>query len=510
MSLNARSIIGNSFSGAIVPVVKIAITFVMSPLIVKALGNYDYGIWEMVFAVVGYMGILDLGLTPAIIRYVARHQALEDRTELNRIYSSAMAFMFPVGFAMALVVVGIAFFAPQIIIKGATDASQSKYFIFMLIVAAQTFVDFIGSLFDSFLEGFQKYKLRNYTTVFMSVAGAIVIYPLLKNGGGLLTIAVANAVGYTVKYSFYGVMLASSRFGSFRFRLSDCSFATLKGMFSFGVNNLIYSISLRISTVTDSLVIGAFLGPAVVTLYIIPYNFISQARTLIWALSRNFMPLFSELDALGHAEAAQKLFFQASRIMVGIIMPLVIGIVMLGPAFLHHWMGAEYAREGRYVLYIIALAYGIQWLNPLANRMLTGYGLHGIMAKIGIISSFCNLAFSLILVQFIGKEGVALGTLLPVLFFEPLYLYKVCKILETGLWWYARQVLIPLLLPVVSITAGIAFLCRLHAPESLLQVMGIAVAGMLLYLPTFWLFGLRIDERNMLLQKAGLQKFVKG
>lgn len=492
------------------PVVKIVITLVMSPLIVKALGNYDYGIWEMVFAVVGYMGILDLGLTPAIIRYVARHQALEDRAELNRIFSSAMAFMFPVGFAMALALVGIAFFAPQLIIKGTTDASQSKYFIFLLIVAVQTFVDFIGSLFDSFLEGFQKYALRNYATVFMSVAGAIVIYPLLKNGGGLLTIAAANAVGYTIKYSFYGIMLASNRFGSFRFRMSECSLKTLKGMFSFGFNNLIYSISLRLSTVTDSLVIGAFLGPSVVTLYIIPYNFISQARTFIWALSRNFMPLFSELDALGHAEAARKLYFQSSRIMVGIILPLVVGIVMLGPAFLEHWMGVEYAREGRYVLYIIVLAYGIQWLNPLANRMLTGYGQHGIMAKIGIISSFFNLAISLLLVQFVGKEGVALGTLLPVLFFEPLYLYKVCKILDTGLWGYARQVLMPLLLPVFSIMAGIALLCRLHAPESLPQVVGIAVGGMLLYLPTFWLFGLRNDERNMLLQKIGLQKVMTG
>jgi O-antigen/teichoic acid export membrane protein len=222
------------------------------------------------------------------------------------------------------------------------------------------------------------------------------------------------------------------------------------------------------------------------------------------------MPLFSELDALGHAEASRKLYFQASRIMVGIILPLVVGIVMLGPAFLEHWMGVEYAREGRYVLYIIALAYGIQWLNPLANRMLTGYGQHGIMAKIGIISSFFNLAFSLLLVQFVGKEGVALGTLLPVLFFEPLYLYKVCKILETGLWGYARQVLMPLLLPVFSIMAGIAFLCRLHAPESLPQVIGIGVGGMLLYLPTFWLFGLRNDERNMLLQKIGLQKVMTG
>ena len=55
-SFNVKNIISNSLSGGVVPVIKVGITFIMAPLIVRALGNYDYGIWEMVFAIVGYMG----------------------------------------------------------------------------------------------------------------------------------------------------------------------------------------------------------------------------------------------------------------------------------------------------------------------------------------------------------------------------------------------------------------------------------------------------------------------
>lgn len=501
-SINARSIIGNSLSGGLVPFVKIIITFIMSPLIVHALGNYDYGIWEMVFAVVGYMGILDLGLTPAIVRFVARHHALEDHRELNRIYSSCLAFLFPVGLAMALALIAVAFWAPHLIIKGASAGDQQKYFIFLIIVAAETFVTFTGSLFDCFLEGFQKYKLRNYTTVFMSVAGALVMYPLLKNGGGLVAVAAANAAGYTVKFAFYGIMLATNRYGNFRFRLADTSYVTLKEMFSFGFNNLVYAVALRISSVTDSLIIGAFLGPAVVTLYIIPYNFICQARSFIWALSRNFMPLFSELDALEQGEAAQLLYFRASRFMVGMILPLVIGIVMLGPSFLEHWIGHEYAQSGRLVLYIIAAAYGIGWLNPLANKLLIGYGQHGILARIGIISSFFNLGLSLILVHFMGKEGVALGTLLPALVFEPFYFIKVCKVLKTTPLGYTVKVLIPLLIPVGVLVATIGVCCWLHPPANLLQVMLIASFSMILYLPVFFGLSMTSDERHRVTQWA--------
>lgn len=509
MALNLKNIIGNSLSNALVPMVKVVITFIMSPLIVRALGNYDYGVWEMVFAVVGYMGLLDLGLMPAIIRSVARYQALEDRSELQRIYSSSMAFLVPVGLCMAFLLIGVAFFTPDLILQGTDPTRQKVYFIFFLIVAVQTFFTFTGTMFECFLEGFQQYNLRNYATIFMSVAGAVVLYPLLKNGGGLITIAAANAVGYTVKYAFYGVMLSRRRFGSFRFRWADVSSPTLKAMFSFGFNNLVYAVSLKISSVTDSLIIGTFLGPAVVTLYIIPYNFISQARTFIWALSRNFMPLFSELDALGEKETAQRLYFRASRFMVGLILPLVIGIVLLGPPFLEHWMGREYAENGRMVLYIIAAAYGVQWLNPLANRFLTGYGQHGIMAKLGIAGSLFNLVLSLILVHFLGKEGVALGTLLPVLFFEPYYLYRVCRILKSTVWIYAQKVLIPLLIPALIIIAAIEGCRMAQPPTSLLQVLCIASIGMSLYLPAFLVFSMTRVERQLVQQKIGHRFSIK-
>ncbi|MDD2852258.1 MAG: oligosaccharide flippase family protein [Desulfuromonadaceae bacterium] len=508
-SLSARSIIGNSLSGGLVPFIRVIITFIVSPLIVRGLGNYDYGIWEMVFAVVGYMGILDMGLAPAIVRYVSRHHALGDNKELKRIYSSSMAFFLLVGLATALVLIAMAYWAPKLIMQGAVVGDSKKYFIFILIVAAITFVTFVGSLFDCFLEGFQKYKLRNYTTVFMMVAGNLVLYFLLKSGGGLLAVAVVNAAGLTIKFTIYGIMLATNRFGSFRFRFADTSFVTLKGLFSFGFKNLVYAVALRISTVTDSLIIGTFLGPAIVTLYIIPYNFICQGRDLVWALSRNFMPLFSELDALDHGEAAQRLYFKASRFMIGIILPLLIGMVMLGPSFLEHWMGAEYAQSGRLVIYIIAAAYGVGWLNPLASKLLVGYGEHGIMAKVAIIASFFNLGLSLVLVQYLGKEGVALGTLLPALVCEPLYFVKVCKVLKTTVWGYAVKVLVPLLVPSGVLVATIGVCCWFHSPASLLQVLMIATFSMCLYLPAFFLLSITTEERQLVMKKIGLQTVEK-
>ena len=70
-----KRLLTNTFSNVSVLVIKLGITFLLTPVIVRSLGNYDYGIWEIIGSVLGYMGMLDLGLQPTISRFAARYNA---------------------------------------------------------------------------------------------------------------------------------------------------------------------------------------------------------------------------------------------------------------------------------------------------------------------------------------------------------------------------------------------------------------------------------------------------
>ena len=82
----------NTASNVALLFLKLAITFVIAPVIVRSLGNYDYGIWEMVVAVSGYMGLLDLGFKPTISRYAAKFNAENDSTRLQILLSTSISF----------------------------------------------------------------------------------------------------------------------------------------------------------------------------------------------------------------------------------------------------------------------------------------------------------------------------------------------------------------------------------------------------------------------------------
>lgn len=490
----------DSFSSVMVPVVKLVITFIMAPVIVHALGNYDYGVWEIVFSLIAYMEFLDFGLMPAIVRNVARHNALHETEEMHRIFSSSLAFFIPVGLITSGGLLFAAYWAPEYFLKGASSGSN-KYFIFFVIISIQAYFVFVGSVFDCFIEGLQLYWIKNYSTILFSIIGVAFMYPLLKSGGGLLTLATVNTCGLSLKYILYGVVLSSRKVGGFRFRLKDVSVKALREMFNFGMKSFVWALSLRISTLTDPLIIGAFLGASVVPFYMIPSNLIGQARNLVWSITRVFLPLFSSLDALNDIAKTRSVYLDASRFTIGIIIPLVGGICLLGPQFLSIWMGKEYAENGVYVLYLLLAAQLLPWFNPFSRRFLTAIDKHEILAKVGMIGAAINLGLSLLLVRYIGKEGVALATLLPLIVFEPYLLLKTSEQLESTVMEYACKVFLPLLLPCIIFVVTLLGLISVLQIDSLIHIAILGCVSVAVYIPFFFFTAMKKDERQKVLCK---------
>ena len=54
-------------------------SFFLAPLIVHGLGDVSYGIWAILGSLVGYLGLLDLGVRGAVTRGMAKFHAQEDQ-----------------------------------------------------------------------------------------------------------------------------------------------------------------------------------------------------------------------------------------------------------------------------------------------------------------------------------------------------------------------------------------------------------------------------------------------
>lgn len=489
-----RTLLVNTGSNVLLMAVKLVITFIMTPVFVHNLGKYDYGLWEMIGAVIGYMGILDLGLRPAISRYAAKHYAEEDSEALQSVYISAFAFMMMVGLLLFAFFFCWGFwFSSAIAPEG---ESYQKYTLFLIIIGAHLLISFPGYVAESYLEGFQKYYLKNNITIINSVIGSTLLYLLITPENGLVLLAGINAIGISIKYVLFMWLLSRPAFGAIRARWRCYSWVRLKELIVFGFKSFIQGIATRVENATDVLVIGMIMGPAMVPFYSIPANLTQHIRGLGWTLTHAFMPLFSGLSAKAERDTIRQVFLVSSRYVVSILLAMGTGALLLGVPFISVWLGSEFGERAEWLVVFLVFFTILPFINPFASRYLTAINKHGIFARLTPFAAILNIGLSLVLVHPFGLEGVAFASVIPGLIFVPIYLRYTCKNLELSVWYYLRAAVLPGLVPAALMALIIVGVGEYLAYDSYFHILVGAGLASLGWLASFWLLVLNREERE--------------
>lgn len=499
-----RTLLINTGSNVTVLLTKLALTLAMTPIFVRYLGKYDYGLWEMVVGVIGYMGMLDMGIKPAISRFVAKYSAESDQRSLFEVYASTFVFTALVGSVVALIfVVWGLYFAQSLAPRG---ASSEPYKLFLFILAAQLLIVFPGYVAESFLEGFQKYHLKNNVTIVNSLIGAAVFIFFATPANALLLLAGVNAAGLITKYLFYGYLVSRPGYGGITLKWSSFSLFKLKELLTFGLKSFVQGVANRIESATDTIVIGIILGPAMVPLYSIPQSLVRHIQNLGWSLCHAFMPFFSDLAARSQQEQIRRVYIVASKLVTGLVFALGLGAILVGTPFLNLWLGPDFTDKSDIILLLLVIFLLIPMINPFSSRYLTAIGKHAIYAQIMPFAALVNLGLSILLAEPMGIVGVALGSVIPAIFVYPFILRYSCKQLELPVSTYFRRSLMPLVLPLFVMAVPVAWVrwtLGIHSYPMLLLTVGV---GGVLYLVSFWFFAFTRDERAFVLARLPRKK----
>ena len=493
-----KKIVLNSGSNVALLFVKIILTFIMAPVLIKNLGDYDYGLWEMLGAVIGYMGMLDLGIKPAIGRFAAKYNAEGDQDSQQLMFSSAFIFMIFVGLLLAATFLTIGLYYPELL--SGTESAPFRYSVLCFVLAGQFIFTFPGYVAESVLEGLQQFHLRNMITLVNSLLGSFLIFNLITPQNGLVLLAGINAAGLSSKYVIYFYILSKHKFGQLMPMKARFNWPLLKTLLVFGSKSLIQGIATRLESATDTLIIGAVLGPATVPLYSIPANLVHYIRNIAQNMTQVFMPLFSEQTALGKEDLIIRIYFLGSKIIVAISVLLGIGVILLGADFIGLWIGEKYAGHATPLIIVLVSFTVLPLLNPFASRYLTAINQHGIFAKLMPISAIMNLSLSLLLINNFGILGVAFGSLIPATLFVPIYLNRCCRHLGIKMRDYIFAAVVPSILP-AGIMIGLMHTgLKYWDIHSFSDVIGLAVMGSSSFFVSFYFLGLTTVERLQIQQ----------
>lgn len=477
--------------------VGVIITFVMTPVYVRELGNYDYGISEMILSLVGYFGLIDMGLRPTISRFTAFFRGGKEPEKSEALFTTSFVLMSLVGVVIGAILIGWSFVAPE---KLAPEGgSPARYALVLQLFALQVLLACPRYSMESTFEGQLQYSLKNNVIIFHTIASAVALYYMLPHYDPLLLLCWANIAQAVSKLIIFLWVLATPAYGSNRLSPARFSWNLAKEMYRFGFKAFVQGIASRIETKADVLVIGSVIGPQAVVFYSIPQALSSRIRELVQVLSHVMMPAFAELHSAGKKDRIVDVFMISSRLIVGVLGLLGGGIVLLGGEFIRLWMGPEYAERGQVVLWCLVAYVSLSYLIPLESRYLTAINRHGILAKITIVRAILNITSSLVLVNFMGVVGVALGSVIATALTAPVIWASVFKHLGVSRIRYLREVLQPTLLAVGAMTLAVYLAQHAQLHEKWMGLIEKAVLGGLVFVIAFYVFALTGSDRAKLM-----------
>lgn len=94
---NRELFISNTVFNVSFKLVNQLIALFILPLFVKNLGAELYGIWVISGIVVGYLGMVDMGFTQGVMKYIAEAYAKKDFLKFNKVINTASVLFLLMG-----------------------------------------------------------------------------------------------------------------------------------------------------------------------------------------------------------------------------------------------------------------------------------------------------------------------------------------------------------------------------------------------------------------------------
>jgi len=419
----------NAFSNWVALGVNMVIGLLLTPAIAAHLEEKRFGMWMLVSSIVGYFGLLRLGIGTGVLSYIPMYRGKGDTGKVSSIISTAMAFYLCVG----VVIVAISwFFAGSI--SGFFGGGQ-EFARLIRLVGLAVAVGCPAQIFDASIRGYEGFVYVNLITIGRAIIRALALMTCIIFGWGLVAMGWALILVSSVSLAGGWVTFRMYCRGA-SIRINAVKFADLRMLFFFGLAIILAGVADILTYSTPRMIVGRVISLEAVGLFGVAALLVSYYRNTIYAITRVFMPRFSYLSGSNSDKEIRRLFLRGTKyaaIFVGGIAAL---IWTVGPSFLRLWLNESFSQATPALIVLTAGAM-VLLSHRMSIDLLYGLGKQNYIAAIGLIEGIAVVGISLALSFKYGLTGIAIGVAVPLIVVRAIFQTKyVCKLMKVGFWQY--------------------------------------------------------------------------
>ena len=468
-----------------------------TPVMLRLLGQSEYGLYQLANSVVSYLGLLSFGFSGAYNRFYSIYRKDNDETNIARLNGLFMIIFTVLSIICVLCGLVMIDNITLIFSTGLTKAEYKTTKILMFLLILNVAITLFSTVFTCYTTVHEKFVFQQGLEFLQNLLNPFISLPLLIMGKGSVALVVATTSLVIAK--FVVNLIFSFKKLKIKFKFTHINPRLLKEISIFTSFIFINQIIDQINWNLDKILLGRFCGTTAVAIYGVASNLNLMYKNLLSSISSVFVPKINMIVAKAKDVSNQltDIFTRVGRIQFMMASLILSGFIFFGKQFIKIWAGNGY-DDSFSVALLLMIPITVELVQYLGIEIQRAKNMHKARSVIYTVTTVLNVILSIILIQKLGVKGAAIGTAVSVIigewFFINIYYQKKIK-LDIIYFWKSIFKLVPSLIP--PVICGI-LITRFFKIDSLISLVVFILIYAVIFALSVYFIGMNKDEKDMI------------
>ncbi|PZX19167.1 O-antigen/teichoic acid export membrane protein [Breznakibacter xylanolyticus] len=394
----------------------ILVNLLLVPLTLQLLDDYKYGVWIILFNVITWIAIFDIGIGNGLRNKLTEAIARKDIKNAKEYISTSY-----VAISFIALLICLVFIIPWLCINwgkvlNVGNDLESEISLLIGLSFFLTCLQFIFKIIDTILTAAHKpaisaflYSISNSIILCVFIAFKSLIY------GNLVVIGTIFVLTPTIVLFFSNLILFNNSFKRIKPSLKDYRIKKVKEILSLGVKFFIIQIAGLVIFQTDSLIIAHVLSPKEVTPYNIVFRYFGVLNMLAATIMVPFWSAYTEAASNKDYAWIIKTMKSQLRLFIGFCLITILMLIFANP-LIKIWIQKEFAASHLLIIGMAVYTIISIWNNIFA-LLLNALSITKVQVITAILGTVLNIPLSIFFASRWGSGGVIIGTIISLAFF---------------------------------------------------------------------------------------------
>ena len=474
-------------------------TLLLTPFIIRMLGQAEYGVYKLSASIVAYLLLLDLGVGNAITRYIAKFRVSGDKDQSKKFLGVATIYYSVI--AVVAIIAGIVLVAifPQAFSKGLTESEIQLGQKLLLITMINSAVTLGTAAYNNVIIAYEQFAVSKGASIVQIIIRMALTFVMLKCGFGSIGIVTVNLImtilcrGFFVLYVLFCIKLLP------KFKGIDVGF--VKEIVVYSSMILLQMIATQLNSTVDQVLIGSLVASSstILAVYSVGTQVTQYYQSIGTAFTGVLMPgIVGMVERGADAKALTDEMIRIGRIIFMVLGLIWGGFLVCGQQFITLWAGKE--NNGAYLVALILMtAYMFILTESIGSQILWAKNQHKEQSVLKIVIVLLNILLTIILIKWQPLIGATIGTFISLMLGDIVVMNIIFRRkLKVNLWYYYKG-LAKGILQSVAIATVVGFVVEYFWKSGGWLSLFVKVAIVcVVYAACMLLFGMNSYEKNLI------------